>query len=597
MKTAGYDIALLINERFFNQLSGALFYGGFLTANGSIDLYNGAIAIENTLKDLSIAGDWGLVGEVTPELRSFLNIDFRMKLTQEPLIDLLQGAAPDDQMIRLAIRMRIYLLLWQGFEVKFEASFDLTAPITLDNMNLVIDLGKAEVNELVIKYGNLMDDKMKLNLDKIVRDALSAYFKDKYLSIELKAPTFSDLVKELDDYLQAGNDGDVVPLTVDAVRIVSPTVLALGINVLDYHGGNPDQLHDFARNCSLAVAVTERAMNKIVDFVWRNSRFGKQSIGNDGSLWLLKDNSGLTVSKSGNVELKGLNDFFNDAADITSKVTSFLAEAASGGFINTKFDYLGMEFGYAVKATIKSPPVFDLLGGNEVKIYNMPFSIFLELFWDVTIETEIAFDSSGWIPDILTPWEDDIVISRKKQVINVFHRCMWNNNMKLKEGRGIIVWNEETQTLELKITKINLYWGLDKPGSPLYGFRPELINCITDQIEKAIVQRIRTISVTPPMSFEFPCLPWPLQATGRNLEVTNSEAIIAADFGFKQLVKGAYPVPKYIVNINNREIHKIGCDSVADTYEVHQRGYHLLSDALDHGFDGCQKCLPAFHTR
>ena len=81
------------------------------------------------------------------------------------------------------------------------------------------------------------------------------------------------------------------------------------------------------------------------------------------------------------------------------------------------------------------------------------------------------------------------------------------------------------------------------------------------------------------------------------MEITNSEAIVAADFGFKQLEKGKYPVAKYIVNINNSEIHKIGCDSVTDTYEVHQRSYHLLSEALDHGYDGCRNCLPAFHKR
>jgi len=56
-------------------------------------------------------------------------------------------------------------------------------------------------------------------------------------------------------------------------------------------------------------------------------------------------------------------------------------------------------------------------------------------------------------------------------------------------------------------------------------------------------------------------------------------------------------VPKYIVNVNNGEIHKIGCDSVMDTYEVHQWSYFLLSDALALRYDGCKKCLPAFQTR
>ena len=116
-------------------------------------------------------------------------------------------------------------------------------------------------------------------------------------------------------------------------------------------------------------------------------------------------------------------------------------------------------------------------------------------------------------------------------------------------------------------------------------------------MEDEIVKRIPVISVTPKLSFDLPLIPWPLKMTGRKLEITNSEAIVAADFEFEELEKDTYPVPKYIVNVNNGEIHKIGCDSVMDTYEVHQRSYHLLSDALALGYDGCKKCLPAFHTR
>lgn len=56
-------------------------------------------------------------------------------------------------------------------------------------------------------------------------------------------------------------------------------------------------------------------------------------------------------------------------------------------------------------------------------------------------------------------------------------------------------------------------------------------------------------------------------------------------------------VPKYIVNTNNREVHCLGCSGLLDTYEEHQKGFHLLNDALNRGFDGCGRCLPEVHTR
>jgi hypothetical protein len=46
MKTAGYDVALLVNEGLLNQISGALFYSGFLTTHGSVDFYNGKISVK-----------------------------------------------------------------------------------------------------------------------------------------------------------------------------------------------------------------------------------------------------------------------------------------------------------------------------------------------------------------------------------------------------------------------------------------------------------------------------------------------------------------------------------------------------------------------
>jgi hypothetical protein len=115
MKTAGYDLVLLFNENFLNQLSGALFYSGFLTINGSVDFYNGTLMLEHQVqdyhKDLSLV----LAGQVTNELQPFLKMDFRFKLTQEPMLDFIQEAS--GQRIRFAMGMRIYFWLWQGLEI------------------------------------------------------------------------------------------------------------------------------------------------------------------------------------------------------------------------------------------------------------------------------------------------------------------------------------------------------------------------------------------------------------------------------------------------------------------------------------------------
>jgi hypothetical protein len=596
MKTAGYDLVLLFNENFLNQLSGALFYSGFLTINGSVDFYNGTLMLEHQVqdyhKDLSLV----LAGQVTNELQPFLKMDFRFKLTQEPMLDFIQEAS--GQRIRFAMGMRIYFWLWQGLEIKFDAGISFTAPVSIDtNLDLNVDLEKADVQELVLKYGSGMEGEMKDNLNEIVEEALHMYFANHAIEKRLAIPSVNGIIKEAGFSFELDREdlGQIL-VSLDAMRVVSPTVLALGINLMDYHGGDPNQLHDFARNCSLAVGVSELAMQKVFHYVWTHTHISKQ-LGNDGSLYIVKDDNSISVSGTGsNIRIKKVDDFFNNVSEIATYIETIATKFLTAGFIEGSVAYKGMDFDYGFNVTMKNEPKFDLLGGNRVKIYNMAFDIYLRIACHVTVEYHVEFDTSGWIPDSWTPWEDDIDLYTETERYEVFNAAIHIENLELHNGQGKVEWDESTQTLYLTIEKIDLYWNLNEDG-PLKGLPEDVLNWISDVLEEEIVKRIPKFAVSPKLSFDLKVIPWELKMTGRELEITNSEAIVAADFEFEELRKDAYPVAKYIVNVNNGEIHKIGCDSVTDTYEVHQRAYHLLSEALAQGYDGCKKCLPAFHKR
>jgi hypothetical protein len=600
MKTAGYDIALLVNERFLNQLAGALFYSGFLTVNGSVDFYNGTLMLEHQVQDLSMNLSQPLAGSVSTELQPFLKMDFRFKLTQEPMIDFIQDAA--GQRIRFALGMRIYFWLWQALELKFDAAISLSAPMSIvTGMKLSVDLAHADVQELSLKYGSRMEQPMTEKLDGIVEDALHMYFANHTIEKRLEIPSIGGVIKDVDEYLvpdtdPQGKELGIIPISVDAMRVVSPTVLALGINLMGYHGGNPSQLQDFARNCSLAVGISEAAMHKVFTYVWTHSKFAKH-FGDHGSMYLVKDENSLSVSQTGTFRIKKLDDFFTDVSQIAHFIEECITKGLTLGFVEASADYKGMDFNYELNVTLKNEPKFDLQGGNRVVLYNMAFNIYLRLACHVTVQYNVELDTSGWIPDDWTPWDDDISLYTETKKYTLFDLRIHLNNLELRYGQGKLVWDEPSQTLNLKVEKINLYWNFEDENSPLLELPEALVNWIIDQFEEEIVKRIPPIAVSPKLSFDLPLIPWDLKMMGHQLEISNSEAIVAADFEFEELEKSAYPVAKYIVNLNNGEIHKIGCDSVTDTYEVHQRSYHLLSEALAHGYDGCRKCLPAFHTR
>ena len=290
------------------------------------------------------------------------------------------------------------------------------------------------------------------------------------------------------------------------------------------------------------------------------------------------------------------------------------SKLATLGFVEAKTAYKGMEFVVGADAMLLSKPDFDLLNDNKVKISKMNTFVLFKFKIYLEVEATLKVDTSGWFPDFLTPWEDDITVHKERYKIKIFDITLPFPNMNIKKGVGKIVLDQETQSLKIDVESIDLYWDfISFTDCPFLNFPEWLINKVIDLFEGKIADSIPTITVSPSFKFNVSDLPtveinndyaldfskinWKMNITGNSLEVSNSEAVLAADLNFDELKKDVPYVPKYIVNTNNREVHKIGCDSLLDTYEEHQRGYHLLNDAINRDIDGCKKCLPAFHKR
>lgn len=598
MKSAGYDIVILINERFLNQLSGALFYSGFLTLNGSVDFFDGKIKMKKQSKNIDLKLPFSLQEKLPVEMDQFLNLDFRFKLTREPMIDFYNDIKTKEQGLRFSIGFRSYFFLWQGIEIKFDADLTATSAIEMDEkLNLIVDFAKIKIEDLSVKYSNSMKTEIKKQLNTIIEKAIMLYFEDSKIEKKLYLPCISNVLPEVNQYIQPVDESiGILPMSIDAIKVVSPTTLAIAINLMNYTGGDYNALHDFAKNSSVSIAVAETTMFKVYDYAWKNSKFVK-SFGNDGSIVLVKDYDNLTVAKTGSFRVAKLDKFFRKVSTIAEYVEKLVSKGLTMGILETSVKYEKMEFDYGMRVNLKTQPKFDLLGGNLVSIYNMSLDVLLHLSCYCTIKYEVEIDTSGWIPDSWTPWDDDITVYEKTKTYKLFDMGINMNNLKLRYGEGKLNWNENKQALELEITKVNLYWDFMNTDCPLLGLPETLINWIIDQFEDDIVKKLPKITITPSMKLDIPMVQWPMKMEGKKLEITNSEAVVAIKGAFEVLERDLNPVPKYIVNENNKEIHKIGCDCINDIYEEHQRGYYLLNDALNLDNDGCNECLPAFHKK
>jgi hypothetical protein len=241
-------------------------------------------------------------------------------------------------------------------------------------------------------------------------------------------------------------------------------------------------------------------------------------------------------------------------------------------------------------------PEIDFQAGNTVCLRNARTTGELRLRVLLDVEYRVEVDPTGWLPDFIP----DIEVSHERRMIEIFQMRLIMNDVGLKEAKGTVVFDEQSNSLALKLTAIDLALDIAIslfPGCPFLSFPGWIRNKLIDLAEQIIIDNCPAISISPPVQFKLPMIPWPVNVKGRKLGIDDNELTATADVWFDALKQDMPYVPKYIVNTNNREIHCLGCSALLDTYEEHQKGYHLLNDAVNRGYDGCGRCLPELHTR
>jgi len=587
MKSAGYDMVLLINEALLNQVTGALFYNGFLKLNGSVDLKN------------ELPSD--IAASIDESLTKYMTVKYRFKLNHEPYIDFVTTTESLFPLMRIHLTLRGYFWLWDGVELKFNINLTLLSDLGFDQSTgeMVFDYSNCTIEELTLSMSQFLESNVTIKLNKIVEDSIMEYLRQKESPLRINLPS-------IDPYLPTipKIEANKLPVRIKAIKLVTSTVVAIGINfdIPDkngeiYEGGNPDELRSFAKNCSLASALSEHGMKKIFDFFWEKSSLSKQ----------YKYSKSLELDEDG--WINEIVNLFMTPAEIATYIASKICTL---GFIEATIDYKNIGFEIDLQAILHSKPDFDLLHEDKVLLSNIDLSVLVELKPYVKVEFKVEVDSSGFIPDFLTPWEDDVVLEKRTEKIPFFYMPLPFPHMRVDQCIGRISFDEATNTFKIKVEKINLYWDFIRfTDFPLLDFPERVLNLLIDLFEESIAKKIPEMTVSPPYRFDMPDIPaidlgkigelksmpipWKLIAKTKDIQLTNSEIVMRAQLNFTELQKRMPFVPKYIVNINNHEVHKIGCDCLLDTYEEHQVGYHLLYDALNAGNDGCKNCLLAFH--
>jgi hypothetical protein len=554
MKTAGYDIVVLLNDDFLNQVSGAMFYNNFLTFNGR--------------KDFTPSLTPDKLSKIPVSLRSFLEIRYRFKLLYEPYISF-----SDNNRVKISAKLRVYIWILDGLEIKFDAGLTLETPISIDAINkqFKINLNTTDIKEFDINYGYSATQNISLQLDNIFEGALHAYFNTNNTSFSIALPSIN---------AQLPYVNGKIPIDIKAVKTVNSS-LVIAANLFGYNGGVQNDLSEFVKNCNVGVAISEVAMKKVYDFFWEKTTWDKR------------------FQKGDFFKINMVDKALDFITNLVNFIMSTSVKIASLGFIEANMDFISSDFYYSLDIDFRSKPAFDIQDGNRVRIYNLGVDLMVRLKMFATFDYTVELDTSGPIPDKCTPWNDDIVLSKERKTVLVFDIGVPIRNLVLRNCIGKLYINEEKKCLECKVEEldINIYDYVDATCAFL-GLPEFIRNKIVDGMKKKVVESIPPIVLSPTIfELDIKLIDWKVNIEGRKLTITNHEAIVGAYLYFKELQNNIHPVPKYIGNFNNMEVHRAGCDSILDTYETHQHGYYILNNALKNNYDGCKKCLPAFHKR
>ncbi|HBP38012.1 MAG TPA: hypothetical protein DD640_04590, partial [Clostridiales bacterium] len=574
LNSAGFDAVILLNERFLNQLSGALFYNGFLRVARKVDLID--------------ALDPDAAAGIEPALRPFLKMHVRLHLLREPSIDFLHS---DDAAVpfkmRLMLEMRANITLWDGLELPFSIRLSLVtacgiqqvpdhtsliepdsiladllvgqAPEYLEpgSYMLLLNLAQCELEALSFSWQGRRLQTLDIELDKAVMTIIRAYFAESGQCFALALPSFGAYLPGLPKTPENRLFGEI-----SHCRVLSGygkqdgDSLAIALNLLGRTGGNPDQLHNFARNCSVGLALPETALQALIDKAW--GQYVKV----------------MPISGQMTFETAEVNEFINKVGQVFNIVQRIAVELATLGFVETETTFHGLKFILDYTAAFPWKPEIDFQAGNTVCLRNARTTGELRLRVLLDVECRVEVDPTGWLPDFIP----DIEVSHERRLIEIFQMCLRMDDVGLKEAKGTVIFDDLSNSLAVKLTSIDLALDLAIslfPGCPFLSFPGWIQNVLIELAEKIIIDNCPTIKISPPVQFKLPLVSWPVNVRGRKLGIDDFELTATADVWFDELKQDMPHVPKYIVNINNGEIHRLGCSGLLDTYEEHQKGFHL----------------------
>jgi hypothetical protein len=532
VKTCGYDILLELDESLLNKALAAVFYTG-------------------TLKK---SGDYAFVDGIPKELQCFTSVKYKARLKNEPYVDLF-----GENKVYLKLSVELFLTVLTGIEIEFDVDFRALADIKFDMSKKTVsyDLSNTEISGITI------NDKMKVNKNALVRmNEIIGLVLSKFLTEDIKEVEIPLAMYNLELPEMPEGEQYLLPISVADIKILNKKVLAVGIDLFESTGGDLSQVADFTDGSEFFIAMKEDTLKKVFDFWWSYTNL-KEKRDFEGELPVtFKEKLG-----------KGL--------DIFTRLITL-------GFIETESQVKDAVIKYQGSVEILEKPEFDFDDNGLAILKKLKVKAAFSAHIDALVNKKINLDTSSFVPDKVTSWEDDIKLGQSEKQQNLLP-VKEEATLDLTDACCRITLNNQNN-LVIKLESAD--FNLDLGGKWYQNLSANLLNQLLNLFEDNIIHNIPGFVISPSLvSSSVKIMGYSFGVTLGDVSFDNSELLIKANIGVNELSQRGIPVPLYIASKNSKKLHRFDCEAVDDIDFENRIGYHIYDEALRNGFKPCGLCL------
>ena len=258
----------------------------------------------------------------------------------------------------------------------------------------------------------------------------------------------------------------LLPVGFGKVNLKSNNVVSLGFDIASTGIGDKTELLRSVLRNDIAVVISQSALNKTVDFWWKYTTHKK--------VQPFKDRI-----KIRNVEQ--LVDYLsNYSIEIIPKLFTL-------GFVELDWDLVDIWLDYEGVVKLSKLVLSFEKGFIGLKSYAI---LDLTAFLRVELDVALEFDTSGPIPDFVTPWEDDRVIGKSNRTLEVMRFRVDKKQIELDKV-DVSLFVDDSRRIVCRMDRFDLELGLN------WRLPRRVVDRLERRIEKEIMAAFPEIPISP----------------------------------------------------------------------------------------------------